>query len=425
MRPLAYRLRPKNFDQVVGQDHLVGKNGVIRKMLEQNKLFSLILYGSPGIGKTTIASIIGSMFSLNVYEFNASVDNKEKLKDIATSVQYYDHTVIIIDEIHRMKKDIQDFLLPFVESGSLVMIGLTTENPYQSVNPAIRSRCHVYRLNDIKKDDIVKLLKNVNQSDEFKDFKFDKEVFEYIASVSNCDIRNALNIFEAITLLGSEELITLDKCEQLVGQKSLKLDKGGNNYYDLLSVLQKSIRGSDVDASLHYLARLFALGDLEIIKRRLLAIAYEDISIANPQIGPRVIAACDAATKLGIPEARLPLASVVVDMALSPKSNSTMMAFDQAYDEYLKYENLEIPAHILNREIGHNGVNYLYPHNYKGAIVKQQYLPDLIKDHIYYIAKDTSAYERALEQHNKEIKEKTKWSFPFKFVLLFLFLLMD
>lgn len=408
MEPLAYRIRPKDFSDVVGQDHLVGENGVIKKMLDQGKLFSLILYGPPGIGKTTIAKIIASKFSLNVFEFNASVDNKEKLKDISSSVNYYDNTVVIIDEIHRMKKDIQDYLLPFLENGSLIIIGLTTENPYMAINPAIRSRAHIYRLNDLNKDDVIKLLKNVNKLDEFKKYQFEDGVFDLIADTSSCEVRTALNMFEALTLLGSNEVITVRNAERLLGKKAMKLDSHGNNYYDILSALQKSIRGSDVDASLHYLARLITLEDMTIITRRLLAIFYEDISLGNPGLGPRVVAACEAAKMLGFPEARLPLAHIVVDMALSPKSNTTMLGIDKALAEYQESSNLEIPKHILNREIGHNGVVYKYPHEFAGGYVVQQYLPDELLGHKYYIGKDSGAYEKALLKHQDELEEIKK-----------------
>ena len=201
MEPLACRLRPKTFDDIIGQDHLVGPNGVIRKMCESNKLFSLILHGDPGIGKTTIAKVIASYYGLNVFEFNASTDTKAKLKDIAETIHFYSESVVIIDEIHRMKKDIQDYLLPFAEKGSLIIIGLTTVNPYQSINPAIRSRCHVYKLNPIKKNDIIKLLRKVtNTHEEFKNIKISDEIIDYIATASKTEIRTALNMLEAVSL---------------------------------------------------------------------------------------------------------------------------------------------------------------------------------------------------------------------------------
>ena len=405
MEPLACRLRPKTFDDIIGQDHLVGANGVIRKMCDNNKLFSLILHGDPGIGKTSIANVIASYYALNVFEFNASVDNKAKLKDISEAINFYPESVLIIDEIHRMKKDIQDFLLPYVEKGQLIIIGLTTVNPYQSINPAIRSRCHIYKLNPIKKDDIIKLLKRVLNK-EFSDIKMTDEVFDYVATASNGEIRTALNMLEAITLLGSEKEIILDDAVMICGRPSLKLDKGEDNYYDILSALQKSIRGSDVDAALHYLARLVTLEDIDIIARRLMVIAYEDIGLGNPYMGSRVLAACEVAKKLGFPEARIPLAEVVVELALSPKSNTAYSAFDKAMEEYQSLNPGEIPPHILNREIGHNGVEYKYPHDYPDHWVNQEYMPKNFIGHRYYEGTETGAYERQLKARYIELLKR-------------------
>jgi len=409
MEPLACRLRPKSFDDIIGQDHLVGQNGVIRKMCENRKLFSLILFGEPGIGKTSIANVIASYFGLNVYEFNASVDSKAKLKDISESIKFYDESIVIIDEIHRMKKDVQDYLLPYVEKGSLIIIGLTTVNPYQSINPAIRSRCHIYKLNPIKKDDIINLLKRtVNNHPDFVGIKINDEVYDYIADCSKTEIRTALNMLEAISLLGTQKEIMIKDAVAICGKPSLKLDKGEDNYYDILSALQKSIRGSDVDAALHYLARLVTLEDIDIIARRLMVIAYEDISLGNPQMGPRVLAACEVAKKLGFPEARIPLASVVVELALSPKSNSAYSAFDEALNDYQTIDCGEIPPHILNREIGHNGVVYKYPHDYQDSWVDQEYMPSLLVGKRYYKGKETGAYERQLKAYNELIQSKKK-----------------
>ena len=405
MEPLAYRLRPKTFDDIIGQDHLVGSNGVIRKMCETHKLFSLILHGDPGIGKTSIANVIASYYGLNVFEFNASVDNKAKLKDISESINYYNESVVIIDEIHRMKKDIQDYLLPYVEKGQLIIIGLTTVNPYQSINPAIRSRCHIYKLNPIKKNDIIKLLERVLIK-EFSDIKMTSEVLDYVATSSNGEIRTALNMLEAITLLGNEREITLSDAVTICGRPSLKLDKGEDNYYDILSALQKSIRGSDVDAALHYLARLVTLEDIDIIARRLMVIAYEDIGLGNPYMGSRVLSACEVAKKLGFPEARIPLAEVVVELALSPKSNTAYAAFDKAIEEYQTQTPGEIPPHILNREIGHNGVTYKYPHDYPDHWVDQEYMPKNFVGHHYYEGCETGAYERQLKARYIELQNR-------------------
>lgn len=400
MVPLAYRIRPKSFKDVIGQDHLVGDNGVICKMIERNVFFSLILYGPAGCGKTTIASILKQHFEPNVFDFNASTDTKEKLKDIFQSSNYYSNTFVVIDEIHRMKKDIQDYLLPYLESGKVTIIGLTTENPYISINPAIRSRCHVYQLNPITEDDIIKLInKTVFEQKLFKT-PLNEDVVKLIAQKSGCEIRTALNMLESLTLLDD---VTLESASKILGKKPLKLDDKGISYYDLLSAFQKSIRGSDVDASLHYLARLIKLEDIDIICRRLTVIAYEDIGLANPSVGPKVIAACSAAKNLGFPEARIPLANITIDLALSPKSNSSESAIDKALSDLDTYSSYEIPKHILNREIK-GGENYKYPHDYKDDFVEQQYLPTTLINRIYYIGKETGKYEKALKDRNEMLK---------------------
>ena len=407
MQPLAYRVRPKTFEDVVGQSHLVGPNGVIRKMIEKDQFFSLILYGEPGCGKSTIASILASHFEPNVYQFNASVDNKDKLKDIFKSADYYANTFVVIDEIHRMKKDIQDFLLPYLESGKITIIGLTTDNPYISVNPAIRSRCHIYQMHPINEDDIKQLLKRtIEKEGMFKNNPLSEEVIDFVATKSGCEIRTSLNMLESLTLLDGE--ISIEKASDILGKRPLKLDDKGISYYDILSAFQKSIRGSDADAALHYLARLIRLEDLDIICRRLTVIAYEDIGLANPSCGPKVIAACTAAKNLGLPEARIPLANIVIDLALSPKSNSAESAIDKALEDLDKVASYEIPKHILNREIK-GGAKYKYPHSYPDDFVSQQYLPTTLLDHVYYEGKETGKYEKALKERyqylNKFLKE--------------------
>lgn len=406
MEPLAYRVRPKTFSDIVGEDHLVGENGILTKMIEKNNYLQTILFGPPGCGKTSIAKILFDHFSPNSFLFNASTDNKDMLKEIIQSTKYNDTTFVVIDEIHRMKKDIQDFLLPYMESNKILVLGLTTENPYQSINPAIRSRCHIYKMNTISSNDIVKLLKRIIEKENlFKNNPLDDEILEYIAYASSNEIRTSINFLESLTLL--DGVITLDDAKKLIGVKNFKLDSKGINYYDLLSALQKSIRGSDVNASLYYLARLIKLEDLEIITRRLMVIAYEDIGLANPSVGPRVYAACEIAKKLGLPEARIPLSEIVIDLAISPKSNSAEAAIDSALLDLDQYGDLDIPPHILNREIK-GGAKYLYPHDYPGDFVYQQYLPDKIKDKIYYKAKDTGKYERALKERNSYLESVLK-----------------
>lgn len=401
MKPLAYRVRPKDFSDIIGQDHLVGPNGVITKMLAAGNLCSMILYGAAGCGKTSIAEIIASHYSLSSFSFNASTDNKAKLKDIADSAKYYENTILIIDEIHRMKKDVQDFLLPYVENGSLTLVGLTTENPYRSINPAIRSRTHIYRLNEIKKDDVITLLKKTIENEKMS--MLSDDILNYIAVVSSCEIRSALNMLEISNMLDDNEK-DLEHVKELIGKKSFAIDEEGESYYDITSALIKSIRGSDPDAAIHYLARLLQCEDLEFICRRLLCSAYEDISLGNPNIGPRVYAACQAALSLGLPEARLPLAHAVIDLATSPKSNSTYEAINSAITDLDELTSMAIPPHILNKEIK-GGANYLYPHDYKNGYVKQQYMPNELLGKSYYKPKDTGSYERAIAEHMKKLKD--------------------
>ena len=400
MKPLAYRIRPQSLDDIVGQDHLAGPKGVIRKMLDQKKLFSLILYGPAGCGKTTLASIISNNYPMSSFSFNASTDNKAKLKEIADSTKYYPETLVIIDEIHRMKKDIQDFLLPFMESGALIVIGLTTENPYRSINPAVRSRCHIYRMNEIKKEDIIILLKKTIIKESLKNVSDD--ILEYIANASSCEVRTALNMLEMTTLL---EDINLENVKALIGKKNILIDEKGENFYDVTSAMIKSIRGSDPDAALHYLARLLKTEDLLFISRRLLCLAYEDIGLGNPNIGPRVYAATEAALSLGLPEARLPLAYAVVELACSPKSNSTYTAIDEAIADLENLKSMSIPPHILNKELKSGKYEYKYPHDYPNDYVKQQYMPDELLGKTYYKPKETGSYERAIKEFMKKLKE--------------------
>ena len=346
-------------------------------MLDSGNLCSMILYGPAGCGKTSIASIISDMYPLTSFSFNASIDSKNKLKEIADCAKYHESTICVIDEIHRMKKDIQDFLLPFAENGSLIIIGLTTENPYRSINPAIRSRCHIYRMNEISKDDVISLLKKTVKNENMNELSND--IYEYLAIASSCEVRTALNMLEITEML--------ENVKKLVGKKAFQIDREGEYYYDCASAMIKSIRGSDPDAALHYLARLLQTEDLEFIARRLLISAYEDIGLGNPNVGPRVYAACEAALHVGLPEARIPLAYAVVDLATSPKSNSTYLGINEAISDLDNLTSMSIPPHILNKELKSDKYEYKYPHDYEKGWVKQQYLPDELKDKIYYVPK--------------------------------------
>lgn len=411
MKPLAYMMRPQSIDEIVGQDHLLGPNKPIRRLIESKQMISLILYGNPGVGKTTLANCIVDAINKPYFKFNASTDNKQALREIIEHSALYD-IIIIIDEIHRMKKDIQDYLLPFVEEGRVKIIGITTVNPYHSVNPAIRSRTLIYKLNDIKSEDLHIVL-NRAQKKYYPDVKVSQNVISYISQMANKDVRQALNMFEAVALAGNNnEEITLEYAKNIIQSPTISFDKDSDLYYDILSGLQKSIRGSDVDASLHYLAVLLATEDLLPLIRRLWVIAYEDIGLANPQIGPRALAAGEIALKLGLPEARIPLATLVVEMALSPKSNSAYLAIDKALADVNEGKGGRIPLHLKNTySFDSNQKPYLYPHDYPGAWVHQQYLPDDLVNVKYYQPKDTSQFEQNLLARYMAIEKAKKKTF--------------
>ncbi|MFU8786770.1 MAG: replication-associated recombination protein A [Candidatus Izemoplasmataceae bacterium] len=407
-RPLAFRIRPTSLDEIIGQDHLVGKHGVIRKMVENKQFSSLILYGPPGIGKTTIALVVGEAFGLNTYTFNASTDTKAQLKEVVAHTKNYG-ALLIVDEIHRMKKDIQDYLLPHVEQGNIIMIGLTTNNPYHSVNPAIRSRTHVYKLRPLDTKTVVEYLKRLKNmySDEIT-AQFDETVYTYIVDSSNREIRAAINRLELLNQSFKDQQITLEMAKTILQMPSFDLDKNEDNYYNILSAFQKSIRGSDVNASLHYLARLIAMEDLDSILRRMTVIAYEDIGLANPSVFTKMDACANACLRVGFPEARIILSAMVIDLALSPKSNTAVTAIDAALNDLAQGNMGKIPNHLINIDNFEEKDGYLYPHSYPNHIVKQSYLPDNMKDAEYFKAADTGKYERALNIQYESIKKIMK-----------------
>jgi putative ATPase len=383
----------------VGQNHLVGKNGVIRKMLANKQLPSLILYGNPGTGKTTIAIVISHDLNIPFHTFNASTDNKAKLKEIIDASEKNERTILVIDVIHRMKKDIQDYLLPCVENGSITMIGITTINPYHSVNPAVRSRCLVLKLNALTNGDLEQILIKALKSLD-PELTIAPEAKDYLVGMANGDARSLINMIEGIFFsLGDAKAISYELAKEIILKPALNIDKNEGSFYDTLSGLHKSIRGSDVDASLHYLAKLLSAEDFLPLVRRLYCICYEDISLANPGMGPKVRAACEAALDLGMPEARLPLASIVTEMALSPKSNSTLLAIDAALKDIEEGRSGTLPLHLKNQySFDPRQTPYKYPHDYPGAWVKQQYLPDAIKDVRYFTPKTTSKNEEMLKE---------------------------
>ena len=401
--PLAIKLRPKTIDDIIGQEHLVGPNGPIRNFVNNNKIFSMILYGMPGIGKTSIACAISNSIDLKYRMLNAVSNNKKDIEIVIEEAKMYDGIILIMDEIHRLNKDKQDILLPHLESGLITLIGLTTSNPYHKINPAIRSRCQIFELHPLTLDEVKKGIKTACKCEDLKGIKISDEVITYIAKLSSGDLRSAYNLLEICYYSTSDKKITMDVVTKINNKPALFADKNETGHYDLLSALQKSIRGSDVNASIHYLARLLVIEDLDSIYRRLSVIAYEDIGLANPSIGPKLDSAINACERVGLPEARIPLAAIVCEMALSPKSNSAYMALNEAIKDIESGNNYPIPENIRI-----DTTTYKYPHDYKGGYVKQQYMPDNLKERKYYKAKHTSKYEISLDEIYQKIEKINK-----------------
>lgn len=390
MRPLADTLRPNKLEDVIGQKHLIGKDKVLYNLVKHGKIFSMILYGPCGTGKTTLAYTLVNELNLKCEFLNAVINSKKDLDLVIDKAKDNGGIILIMDEIHRLNKDKQDLLLPYLENGLITLIGLTTANPFHSINPAIRSRCQLFEIKSLTKSDIKE---GLNKAIEHLDnIRITDESIDYIASLSNGDLRYAYNLLEIAYYSSINYNVTLDTLKEIDNKPSLYIDKNDDGYYDVISALQKSIRGSDVNASLHYLARLLVAEDLDIIFRRLSVIAYEDIGLANPAIGPRLEAAIKAAERVGLPEARIPLGEIVIDMALSPKSNSAHVALDLAINDVKMGNAPKVPNHIKT-----NSKDYKYPHNYKGSYVKQQYLPDELVNRKYYNPKLTSKYEANLK----------------------------
>lgn len=409
-KPLAYRMRPRTIDEIIGQEHLVGEGKIIYRMVKAKKLTSMILYGPPGIGKTSIASAIAGSTRYAFRMLNAVTNNKKDLEIVASEGKMSGSVILLLDEIHRLDKGKQDFLLPYLENGTIILIGATTANPYHSINPAIRSRCQIFELKPLSVEEIIEaLMRAINDKERgLGNYQIDiaEEALKHFAMVSNGDVRSALNALElAVTSTDPDEEgiihIDLSVAEDCIQKKSFFMDKDGDGHYDVLSAFQKSIRGSDVNAALHYLGKLIEAGDLPSISRRLLVVAYEDVGLANPQAGARTLSAIEAAERVGFPEARIPLANAVIELCLSPKSNSAICAIDAAISDIRKGLSGDVPDHLKDahykgaKELG-RGIGYKYPHDYPGGWVKQQYLPDKIKHKVYYEPKKTSKFEQAL-----------------------------
>lgn len=421
MKPLAYRMRPRTIDEVAGQEHLTGEGKIIRRMTEAKKLSSMILYGPPGTGKTSIASAIAGTTRYAFRMLNAVTSNKKDMEIVAAEAKMSGTVILLLDEVHRLDKAKQDYLLPFLENGMIILIGATTSNPYHAINPAIRSRCQIFEVKPLQPDSVKRLLREALRDEErglgmFKT-EITDEALSHFAQGSGGDVRSSLNALElavSSTKPGADGIIriSLETAEECLQQKSFAHDKNGDAHYDVLSAFQKSIRGSDVNAALHYLARLIEAGDIVSIARRLVVIAYEDIGLASPQAGERTLAAVEAAERLGFPEARIPLANAVVELCLSPKSNSAYKAIDAALADVRAGRSGTVPDHLKDAhyksaaKLGH-GVGYQYPHDFDGGWVAQSYLPDTLKHKRYFEPKATGKFEKTLAGIYEKI-EKSK-----------------
>lgn len=388
--PLANIIRPKKLSDVIGQEHLVGEGKILTNLVKNKKLFSMILYGPPGVGKTSIANAITEELGVKHRFLNATFNNKKDFEIVFEETKIYGNIVLVVDEIQRLNKDKQDLLLPMLENGLITLIGLTTSNPYHKINPAIRSRCQIFELMPLKKEDISKGL--LKASKILSDIKVDKDALDLIAAMSNGDFRFAINLLEVAYYSSSDKKITSSLIKEINNKASSPMDSDETGHYDVLSAFQKSIRGSDVNAALHYLARLISSGDLDSIYRRMTVIAYEDIGLANPNMGVRVDACINACERIGLPEARIPLGDMVIDLCLAPKSNSGYTALDLALKDVENGNTGKVPSHINAQAFG-----YKYPHDYKGSYVVQQYLPDELINRVYYKPKN-NRYENMLRE---------------------------
>ncbi|MCR4614561.1 MAG: replication-associated recombination protein A [Clostridiales bacterium] len=416
--PLAQRLRPTTIDDIVGQRHLLGEGKPLRNIILSNTLPNMVFYGPSGVGKTTLASIIAKQTDRYFVKLNGTTASTADIKDVVTSVDTMmtpNGVLLYLDEIQYFNKKQQQTLLEFIENGTITLIASTTENPYFYVYNAILSRSTVFEFKSVSPEDVLPAVERafrLASEDDEKEYVIDEGVTKYIASACGGDVRKALNSVELCMLSANPSdgkyIITLDLAKQLTQKSAMKYDREGDEHYDIISAYQKSMRGSDPDAALHYLGRLLEAGDLPSAMRRLMVCACEDVGLAYPQIIPIVKAAVDAALMLGLPEARIPLADAVVLVATAPKSNSAYMALDSAVSDIRKGKSGPIPRQLQNKHFDgednpNKGQNYKYAHSYENHWVKQQYLPDVLKDTKYYIYGDNKN-EQAAKAYWDKIK---------------------
>lgn len=392
-------LKPKTLNDIIGQKHLVGNNKILNNMVKNQKLFSFILTGKSGSGKNSIANALVNDLNQNYRYFNAVIHSKKDLDIIFEEAKLYKNLIVIADEFHRLNKAKQDLFLPYIENNLITIIILTSQNPYFAINPAIRSRCQIFKLEELTETDIYE---GINKASKYlEDLNITEEAKRMISKLSNGDLRFAYNLLEVAYYYNENHLIDENLIKEINPQANKFLDKNADYYYDLLSGLQKSIRGSDVDASIYYLALLIERGDIESILRRLIVIAYEDISLANPTIGIKVMAAYQNAITVGLPEARIILSQIVIEMALSVKSNSSYKAIDEAINL------IKLKDYGVNPNVKIHTTTYKYPHDYKNNFVNQEYLPRDIKNKKFYVPKNIG-FEKNIKEYYDFINELKK-----------------
>ena len=422
--PLASRLRPTTLDEVVGQQHIIGKDKLLYRAIKADKLSSVIFYGPPGTGKTTLAKVIANTTSAEFTQINATVAGKKDMEEVVNKAKelkgmYQKRTILFIDEIHRFNKGQQDYLLPFVEDGTIILIGATTENPYFEVNGALLSRSSVFELCPLSQEEVETLILRAVQ-DEKKGMGsyhavIEEDALHFLADLAGGDARSALNAVELgiLTTPRSEDgmiHITLDVASECIQKRVVRYDKTGDNHYDTISAFIKSMRGSDPDAAVYYLAKMLYAGeDIKFIARRIMICASEDVGNADPMALNVAVSAAQAVERIGMPEAQIILSQAVLYVATAPKSNSAGNAVFTAMDNVKKYKTT-VPVHLQDAhyrgsaKLGH-GIGYKYAHDYPNHYVKQQYLPDEIKDAVFYEASD-NGYEQTIKAHMKRIKDE-------------------
>lgn len=422
--PLAARLRPRTLDEVVGQQHIIGKDKLLYRAIKADKLSSVIFYGPPGTGKTTLAKVIANTTSAEFTQINATVAGKKDMEEVVNKAKelkgmYQKRTILFIDEIHRFNKGQQDYLLPFVEDGTIILIGATTENPYFEVNGALLSRSSVFELRPLSQEEVETLILRAVQ-DEKKGMGsyhavIEEDALHFLADLAGGDARSALNAVELgiLTTPRSEDgmiHITLEVASECIQKRVVRYDKTGDNHYDTISAFIKSMRGSDPDAAVYYLAKMLYAGeDIKFIARRIMICASEDVGNADPMALNVAVSAAQAVERIGMPEAQIILSQAVLYVATAPKSNSACNAVFAAMDNVKKYKTT-VPVHLQDAhykgsaKLGH-GIGYKYAHDYPNHYVKQQYLPDEIKDAVFYEASD-NGYEQTIKAHMKRIKDE-------------------